>query len=110
MQAIPKYIKDILSRSKYEFDYCTKDKHYAPGYTIRIRKRTTQTLIPTHEKQVKRFQLWVQKQYQKRYGGGNEPISHLLYIPTETHYRDQYAIVTVYDPVMKDIENKIGGN
>ena len=103
MQAIPKYIKDILSRSKYEFDYCTKDKHYAPGYTIRIRKRTTQTLIPTHEKQVKRFQLWVQKQYQKRYGGGNEPI-------TETHYRDQYAIVTVYDPVMKDIENKIGGN
>ena len=72
-----------------------------------IRKKTDQTLIPTFEKEVQRLRAWAQRVYKQRYGGGDEPITFLLDIPTKTHYCNQYAVVTIFDPVMKDIERYI---
>ena len=97
---IPKYVERILARSEYEFDYTTA------GYTIRIKKATTRTQAGTFRKEMQRFLNWVQREYKKRYHAVN-PIAFLLNVPAKTHYRNQYAIVTIFDPIMKDIESYI---
>ena len=103
---IPKYVEDILARSEYEFDFTANNENYAAGYTIRIKKATTQTQADTFRKEIQRFLNWVQREYNKKYHSAN-PISFLLSAPTKTHYRNQYAIVTIFDPIMKEIESYI---
>lgn len=103
---IPKYVESILARSEYEFDFTANNENYAAGYTIRIKKATTQTQADTFRKEIQRFLNWVQREYKKKYHSAN-PISFLLSAPAETHYRNQYAIVTIFDPIMKDIESYI---
>ena len=103
---IPKYVEDILARSEYEFDFTANNENYAAGYTIRIKKVTTQTQAGTFQKEMQRLLNWVQREYKKRYHAVN-PIAFLLSVPAKTHYRNQYAIVTIFDPIMKDIESYI---
>lgn len=97
---IPNYVLDILSRSKYDFDFCTKNENYASGYTICITKPTERTLISTFNKEIVRFVNWTNKQIPNT--------AFVLYIPNKTKYTKQFAIVTIFDPVMKKIENFIG--
>ena len=45
------------------------------------------------------YEKWVERQ------AGGEMI--ILEFPKETHYRRQYAVVTIFDPVMKYLESYI---
>ncbi len=103
----PKYIVNMLQRSSYVYDKpYTDDPNYAAGYTIRINKKTLQTQAPTFQKEICRFQSWVQRTYRKRYKD-NSPVVYVLRMPTKTHYCVQSAVVTIFDPVMKELERFI---
>jgi len=97
---IPKYVINILSRAKYDFDFCTKNENYASGYTICITKPTERTLISTFNKEIMHLVDWVNKQVSNT--------AFILYVPNKTKYTKQFAVVTIFDPVMQKIENFIG--
>lgn len=95
---IPKYVQNIMHRAKYEYDFFYNHSEYAVGYTIRITKATPYTKIYTFKTELETLKKWVER------NGGKMIILH---IPNETHYINQYAIVTIYDPIMKYIEGYI---
>lgn len=96
MKAIPKYIIDILQRSKYEFDLCKKSENYAAGYTLRIAKARPYTRVETFRTEMERLCKWVNKQYAET--------AYILQIPVKTHWTEQIAVVTIFDPVMQRLE------
>lgn len=100
---IPKYVQEILRRSKYEFDRCTGHEWYAPGYTIRIKKATPYTYADTFRAEIERLVKWVNRQTP------SDGLDHayILSVPTKTHHCDQVAVVTIFDPVMQKIEQFI---
>lgn len=88
-----------MQRSCYEFNYNYYIKHkdnYAVGYTIEIEKSSAYGYVDTFRAEIDRLKKWVERQ------PGGELV--ILEIPKETHYRRQYAVVTIFDPVMKHIE------
>lgn len=93
---IPKYIIELMGRSKYEFDFCTKNENYAAGYTVRISKYSSFQKAETFNTEIERLKAWVDRQI------GGECV--ILDRPSETHYCRQYAVVTVFDPVMRHLE------
>ena len=97
---IPKYVIGLMERSRYEFDFCTKHPNYGPGYTISIVKGTEYQQIDTLKQEVERLIKWANR------AAGCET-AYLLSIPSITHYRKQYAVVTIFDPVMQKIESYI---
>lgn len=107
---IPAYIKDLMSRSEYEYDSLTSNENYAVGYTIRIEKSTHHQLASTFQKEIEHLTHWVNSQY-KKLGGTYGECGYILSVPQKTHFKyRQYAIVTILDPVMKHIENYIPEN
>ena len=105
----PKYVIDIMSRARFAKGYGD------PGYTIEIAKRTRQTLASTFEKEIDRLAKYVERDMDRRIMAGymgeptetREPTIIVQNVPKKTHYCDQYAVVTIYDPVMKDLEKYI---
>lgn len=95
---VPKYVIEIMSRSKYEFDFFKKNPNYAAGYTIRIRKATPYTKAETFKNEIERLKSWVKK---------NNSDLIILEIPSRTHYANQTATITIFDPVMQQIERYI---
>lgn len=93
---IPKFAQELMVRSAFELGDHKKD--YDPGYTIRIRKATPYTKIETLEAECERLVKWAQ-----RNGATDSRIDSDL-SSVATHYRWQYAIVTIYDPCMKYLE------
>lgn len=100
MLKIPKYVIEIMERSQYEFYYFKSKEGYSAGYTIRICKATPYTRIDTMRAELERLCKWADKI-------GGEGTGIVLDIPLTTHYKNQYAIVTIFDPVMKQIEKYI---
>ena len=98
---IPKYVQEILSRSCYEFDRFTKHPDYGVGYTIRIKKATPYTYADTLRAEVERLCAWANRQ-------ACEGTAYILYTPTKNHHADQFAVVTIFDPIMQKIEQHIG--
>lgn len=96
---IPKYIKEILKRSEYNFSMI-KNENYGVGYTIKVAKNTAYTHIHTFKKELERMVNWANKQTKNK-------CAYILYIPENTHYTEQFAIVTIFDPVMQKIEQYI---
>lgn len=96
---IPKYIIDLMSRAKYEYDFHINNENYAVGYTIRIRKYSAYEKVDTFNAEIDRLKAWVDRQV--------EETCFILDRPTKTHYVNQVAIVTIFDPVMKYIEEYI---
>lgn len=96
---IPKYVQDLMGRAEYEFDSCTKHEEYAVGYTLRIHKYSWYQTCETFEKEIRRLVAWANRFC--------ETSGHILSIPTRTHHDDQTAVVTIYDPTMKHIEEYI---
>lgn len=101
----PKYIIDIMSRAKYATGYGD------PAYTIEIRKATPYTHVSTFEKEINRFVDYANNEWLKRLKAngwtpdeGFEPIAVINNVPKETHYRNQYAVVTIGDPIMLDLD------
>lgn len=95
---VPKYVSEIMSRAKYEFDSFKNSPDYAAGYTIKIRKATAQTYISTFKAEIERLKKWVER---------NNGEMVILDMPNKTHYYNQVATVTIFDPVMKHIESYI---
>lgn len=100
---VPKYVQDILSRSKYEFAFHTNNEWYAPGYTIRIRKATPYTYASTFRAEVERLVKWANRVT----GVEGLEIAVVLDVPSETHHCNQIAVVSIFDPVMQKIEKYI---
>lgn len=101
---IPKYIADLLTRSK--FVMISPYTNAVPGYTISIEKRTTYSYADTLKDEARRLVEWANREYNKMSKDG-EKIAFVDYVPTETHYHSQVAIVTIYDPVMRHIEGMV---
>lgn len=100
---IPKYVQEIMERSRYEFDFYKGHEHYAVGYTIKIRKHSAYAHVATLKHEVERLMAWANRV------AGME-ISHVLDMPKVTHHYNQVAVVTIYDPVMQMIEKYIPKN
>jgi len=94
---IPKYVQEIASRSRYDFDVCRNHSLYAPGYTIEIAKATHYTYAATLCDEVTRLICWANRM-------SGEGTAMLLKTPSKTTLNMQYAYVTIFDPVMQRIE------
>lgn len=99
---IPKYVIDLMSRAKYRYTQ-NSSKGYEVGYTIDIAKYSHYETVDTFRKEIDRLKKWVERQT------GGECI--ILSTPTKTaHKTKQYATVTIFDPVMQNIEQYINGS
>lgn len=96
---IPAYVKELLSRSHYEFNRFTHHPDYAAGYTISIRKATPYTYARTLRREAYRLTTWANKVC--------DGTAIVLDVPANTHHMNQTAVVTIFDPVMKEIEQYI---
>lgn len=96
---IPKYVENILSRSKYFYGK-VDDEYLDVGYALKVNKPTPYTRIDTFRDELNRLGAWVER-------NGSE--FNLVSVPDSTHYYDQYAVVVIYDPLMLRIEHLIGG-
>lgn len=92
---IPQYVKDMMERSRFVVG------GYDPGYTLMINKRTAYTTVRTLEKECERLVAWAIK--------NGATLSKIERMPIKTHHYYQNAIVTIYDPVMKHLEEYIKG-
>lgn len=100
---IPKYVQELMNRSSYVFSnskIMLDNINYAAGYTIRIQKRTEYAKADTLRSDVERLVKWANRE------AGFE-CAHILSVPTKTHYHKQGAVVTIFDPVMQEIEQYI---
>ena len=94
---IPIYVQELMQRARYEYDRCTESENYGVGYTVAIRKATPYAKAYTLRAEVERLCKWANR------AAGVE-CAHVLYTPIETRQREQIAVVTIFDPVMKHIE------
>lgn len=99
---IPKYIQDLMKRSRFVLG------SGSPGYTIKIYKSTEYVKIPTLKTEIERLQKWVDRMLPD--DGLNVPTMIIEHIPENTHYCKQCAIVTIYDPIMQQLEKYIPKN
>ena len=100
---IPKYVQDLMSRATYVFSnskIMLDNINYATGYTIRIEKHSEYAEAATLRKEVERLVKWANRV------AGFE-IAHVLSVPDRTRHHKQGAVVTIFDPVMQEIENFI---
>ena len=97
---IPKYVQEILARSCYEFDCCTKDPNYSAGYTIRVEKANAYTKAETLKAEVQKLCTWANR-------AAGVDTAYILSTPARTHYCTQYAVVTIFDPIMQQVEKYI---
>lgn len=100
MNKAPKWLRELMKRSKYSGEY-----------TIDIYKSTPYTYVSTLQKEVNRLCIYVESDMDRRIKncGGDpmedrEPTIIIRQVPKRTHYCKQYATVTIYDPVMMDLE------
>lgn len=110
---VPKYIRDLLARSEWAIEAhpCRLPKGCDPGYTIILHKRTAYSLAHTLEKETRTLKNWCDRQMKTRdqeYDPTTHSIATIHHCPTTTHYNDQWAVITIYDPIMKNIEGFIG--
>lgn len=97
---VPQYIREVLSRSGYEFDYLTTHPDFNRGFTLHIRKRTPYTSAHAFRREVEGFCRWADRT-------AHAPVSRIIHVPDATHHCDQFAYVTILDPVMLQIEDYI---
>ena len=110
---VPKYVIELMERAKYNYDSCGKYKHYAVGYTIDIAKFSHYEYADTLKKEINRLIKWCNRQYEKSNDGWftDGKNAYILRLPQTTEYKTmQYATVTIYDPVMKYLEQYISKN
>jgi hypothetical protein len=88
-----------MSRAKYNYsNRYSNNPNYAVGYTIEIHKRTAYAHVGTLKEEIEKLEKFVIK---------NNSELKVLYMPTETHYNDQHVTITIFDPIMKHLEQYI---
>lgn len=96
---IPKYVQELMSRASFVLG------SGEAGYTIRINKSTPYAKIDTLKAEVERLDQWVKRMMPEDTLG--VPTMVINSVPSKTHYCNQYAVVTIYDPIMQRIEQYI---
>ena len=97
---VPKYVQELMARSQYEY-VNAKGEHYAAGYTLRIEKRSPYTQADTFRREIERLVRWA-----NRTPAGPDT-AYILYTPQDTRHCTQYALITIFDPVMQRVEKYI---
>ena len=95
---IPKFVQGIMERSKFALG------EGDPGYTIIIRKETPYTYVDTLQREIERLVAWANRVVPHDEDVPNAIINRT---PNKTHHHFQYATVTIYDPIMQQIEKYI---
>lgn len=95
---VPNYVINIMERAKYEYDCFKSSPDYAVGYTIKIRKSSAYTKAETFKAELEKLKKWIEK---------NNGEMKIIDLPGKTHYTNQTATITIYDPIMKYIEQYI---
>lgn len=90
---VPKFVQEMMSRSRFDRSYTNPESN--PGYTIWIRKATPYTKAITLRAECDRLVAWAKRNFAD---------AEILECPTNTHYCNQAALVTITDPVMKKLE------
>lgn len=99
---IPAYVQELMGRAAFDRLYLNPASE--PGYTIKIKKATPYTHADTLFDECSRLVSWANRQ-----PCGPETAALLEY-PKATHYCNQVAYVTIYDPIMKALEPYIADN
>jgi hypothetical protein len=108
---IPTYVKRMLKRASFAIETSHFQKGWDPSYTIIIPKHSIYAQADTLKAEVERLQAWcIRAKYGSfpTLGDLKFPGVEVLHVPSETHYCKQYAVVTIYDPVMQRVEHLIG--
>ena len=95
---VPKFVQGIMERSKFALG------EGDPGYTIIIRKETPYTYADTFQREIERLVAWANRVVPHDEDVPNAIINRT---PNKTHHHVQYATVTIYDPIMQQIEKYI---
>ena len=101
----PKYVQDILARSQWKLPWHMRGTREG-FYTFAIEKPSTYTTARVFQREVERFVAWANREA-KRQTGIQQPVATIVSLPTVTRHRDQYAVVKIVDPIMKQIEGYI---
>lgn len=109
---IPTYVKRMLKRASFAIETNRFQDGYDPSYTIIIPKHSIYAQTATLKAEVEKTVEWAKRMM---YGWENRETNWKLcpnivvrHIPTETHYCKQYAVIDIYDPIMKRVEHLIG--
>ena len=105
---IPKYVAALLGRSRWAVHsacFCRADD---PSYTIILPKRTCFTQARTLKAECDSLVAWGRRVMGPEYDWERFPLVIVRDIPEETHYRFQFARVTIYDPIMMRVEHLVG--
>lgn len=92
---IPKYVVGIMERSEFVLGYGY------PGYTIKIHKATCYTLDNTINKEAERLVAFARR---------SGAVAYVNKYVRGTRHFDQTAEVTIFDPVMQQIEKYMNYN
>ena len=100
---IPKYVQELMGRAEYNFTLPGKNCNASVGYTVEIKKLSHYQTADAFRGEIARLKKWVERQ------PGGEMI--IISCPVHTvHKTMQYATVTIFDPVMQEIEQYIPEN
>lgn len=108
---IPKYIQTLLERSEWAVTAGRLPKGCDPGYTILLHKRTPYSLAATLKKDADALKKWCDRRMLSTCPGYDlerMPKTVVHSVPKATHHHDQWAVVIIYDPVMKHLEHLVG--
>ena len=106
----PLYIQNLLSRCEWAVEAGRLPKGCDPGYTLLLHKRSAYALAKTLAKEADALKGWAEREMLKLcpyYDNDADPIAVVNHCPGETRYRDQWAVITIWDPLMKHIEKFI---
>ena len=90
----PQYVITPLKKAKYYFG-----KDCCAGYSIKIYKRTRYEYASTLRSRCDKIITWCNKQVACS--------AEMVFCPSETRYDNQFAVITIYDPVMLYLEKYI---
>lgn len=102
---IPKYVQNILARSQWKLPWYAKNIREG-FYTFAIGKASEYETARVFQRDVERFLAWANREAKRTYGL-NQQVAYLLKIPEKTRHEQQYAVVKITDPIMKQIEGHI---
>ena len=106
MATIPKYVENILARSQWKAPYYMAGKYREGFYTFTILKETNYTTARVFQREVERFVAWANREAKKA-TGIQQPVATIISTPKKTRHAEQYAVVKIVDPIMKQIEDHI---
>ena len=107
---VPTYVKRMLKRSCFAIHTSYFKKDYDPSYTVIIPKHSTYAQVETLKCEVEKLVAWAMRiQYGINPTLGEKKLPPVVVrsLPAETHYKKQYAVVDIYDPVMLLVEHLI---